>query len=327
MTRISFIAAVAGLLALSAAAAAQTGIWKPQRNVEIVVSSAPGGSNDKTGREIEKGLLELKLVPTSIGVVGKTGGGGGIALAYGSLHAGDPHYLMVATSTLLSNHIIGGSKFNYTDFTPIAQMVNDYVVFAVAADSPIKTGKDLMERLRSRPQSVAIGFAAAYGNTRHVAAGLLMKAAGGNARDLKTVVFKGSAAAISALLGQHIELVVIGAVNAVPHIAAGRMRIVGVSAPQRFSGALASAPTWREQGADVVSGSWRGVIAPPGLTAPQSAFWESAMQQVSQTSGWKTDVERNYWVDEFIAGAAWRKELEKDYAETRKILLEVGLAK
>ena len=96
-----------------------------------------------------------------------------------------------------------------------------------------------------------------------------MKAVGGNARDLKVVVFKGSAEAIPALLGGHIELGVFGAVNVVPHVSSGRMRILGVAAPQRLSGPLATAPTWRELGVNVVTGSWRGVFAPKNLTAPQ----------------------------------------------------------
>lgn len=122
------LTALTTLAALTAPVQAQS--WAPTKNVEIVVSAAPGGSNDKTGREIEKALLDLKVVPTSTSVVGKPGGGGNIAMAYTNQHAGDGHYLMVATSTISSNHIIGASKLNYTDFTPIAMLVNDYVVFA-----------------------------------------------------------------------------------------------------------------------------------------------------------------------------------------------------
>ncbi|MEQ1772363.1 MAG: hypothetical protein ABL891_01155, partial [Burkholderiales bacterium] len=97
-------------LALLLGAAAHAQSWVPTKNVEIIVSSVPGGSNDKTGREIEKALLDLKVVPTSTSVVGKPGGGGNIAMAYTNQHAGDGHYLMVATSTISSNHIIGASK-------------------------------------------------------------------------------------------------------------------------------------------------------------------------------------------------------------------------
>jgi putative tricarboxylic transport membrane protein len=315
------------LCLLQATLASAQPAWVPTKNVEIIVSSVPGGSNDKTGREIEKALLDLKVVPTSTSVVGKPGGGGNIAMAYTNQHAGDGHYLMVTTSTISSNHIIGASKLNYTDFTPIAVLVNDYVVFAVKTDSPLKSGKDVMAQFKSKPQSVAIGFAAAFGNTRHVAAGLLIKAVNGNPRDLKTVVFKGSAEAIAGLLGNHLEMVIIGAGNAVAHVQSGRMRVLAVTSPQRLAGALSSVPTWRELGADVVSGSWRGVMGPKDLPAAQLAFWENAMRQVSQNAGWKSDVERNFWSEDFVVGAQLKKELDKDYMDAKKVLMDIGLAK
>lgn len=315
------------LLGIPHGTAAQAQSWSPTRNVEIIVSSVPGGSNDKTGREIEKALNELKLVPTSTTIVGKPGGGGGIAMAYTSQHAGDGHYLMVATSSINSNHIIGASKLTYNDFTPIAMLVNDYVVFAVRADSPLKTANDLVAQFKTKPQSVAMGFANTFGGSRHVAAGLLIKALGGNPRDLKTVVFKGSAEAISALLGAHLEMVIVGAVNAVAHVQSGRMRVLAVTSPQRLTGTLSFVPTWRELGADVVSGSWRGVMGPKDLPAPQLAYWENAMRQVSQNAGWKADIERNYWSEDFAIGAQLRRDLEKDYVDTKKILMDIGLAK
>lgn len=315
------------LLGLWQASHAVAQAWAPTKNVEIIVSSVPGGSNDNTGRQIEKALNDLKLVPTSTSIAGKPGGGGGIAMAYTNQHPGDGHYLMVATSSINSNHIIGASKLTYNDFTPIASLVNDYVVFAVKADSPLKTSKDLMAQLKSKPQSVAMGFANTFGGSRHIAAGLLIKAIGGNARDLKTVVFKGSAEAIAALLGAHLEMVIIGAGNAVAHVQSGRMRVLAVTAPQRLTGALSNVPTWRELGADVVSGSWRGVMGPKDLPAAQLAFWENAMRQVSQNAGWKTDIEKNYWSEDFAIGAQFRKDLEKDYVDTKKILVDIGLAK
>ena len=301
--------------------------WVPTKNVEIIVSSVPGGSNDNSGRQIEKALTELKIVPTSTSIVGKPGGGGNIAMAYTNQHVGDGHYLMVATSSISSNHIIGASKFTYHDFTPITSLVNDYVVFAVKADSPLKTGKDLMAQFKSKPQAIAMGFANTFGGSRHIAAGLLIKAVGGNPRDLKTVVFKGSAEAISALLGAHLEMVIIGAGNAVAHVQSGRMRVFAVTAPQRLTGALSFVPTWRELGADVVSGSWRGIMGPKDMPAAQLAYWENALRLVSQNAGWKTDIERNYWSEYFAIGAQFRKELEKDYTDTKKVLLDLGLAR
>jgi putative tricarboxylic transport membrane protein len=315
------------LLALLPAAHAAAQAWVPTKNVEIVHGSAPGGSNDKRAREIEKALAETKLVPTTMTVVSKAGGGGGISMAYANQHPGDGHYLLVGGSTMISNHILGASKLNYTDFTPIASLMNDYIVFAVSVDSPLKTAKDLLERLKANPQSLSIGFASAFGNSRHVGGGLLMRAAGRSPRDMKVVVFKGSAEAISALLGGHIDVAILGAINSVAHVATGRMRVLAAAAPRRFGGALAQVPTWNELGVDVVSGSWGGVFGPRNLSAAQLAFWEEGMRQVSRNPGWKADLEKNYWLEDFAVGAQFRQELEKDYATNKRVLVDVGLAK
>jgi putative tricarboxylic transport membrane protein len=309
------------------AATGASAAWLPTKNVEIIHGSAPGGSNDKRAREVEKALAETKLIPTSMTVVSKPGGGGSISMAYANTHPGDGHFLLLGGSTMISNHIIGASKMSYTDFTPIASLMNDYIVFAVNSDSPLKTGKDLLERLKTKPQSLSIGFASAFGNSRHIGAGMLMRAIGGNPRDLKVVVFKGSAEAISSLLGGHIDVAILGAINSVVHLGGGKMRVLAAATPRRFHGALAHVPTCKELGVDVVSGSWGGVFGPRNLPAAQLAFWEEAMRRVAQNPGWKADLERNYWLDDFTVGAQFRKELEKDYAETRKVLVDVGLAK
>lgn len=301
--------------------------WSPQKNIEIVVGSAPGGSNDKTGRSVEKLLTELKLVPTSLTVVNKPGGGGNIMFNYVSQHANDAHYLMVGTTAMLTNHIVGTSKLSYLDFTPIASLFNDYVVFAVNANSPIKTGKDLIERLKKDPQSVSLGFATSLGSHNHIAAGLLLKAAGGKARDLKAVAFKGSAEAVTALMGGHLDLVTTAGGNVAGHVQNGRLRVVAVSADKRLPGSLSNVPTWKEQGVNLVYGGWRSIMGPKGISAAQVAFWEGALRKASQSEEWKTELVRNYWSDDFVTSAQFRKDLDKDYADMKAVLTDLGLAK
>ena len=314
-------------LALCAAPLAHAQGWSPQKNVEIVVGSAPGGSNDKTARTVERIVTLNKLVPGSLTVVNKPGGGSNIAFTYVQQHAGDPHYLMVGTPSLLTNHITGLSKLHYNDYTPIASLFNDYVVFAVNAASPIKTGRDLIERLKKDPKSVTIGFATVLGSHNHIAAGLLMKTIGGNARDLKVVAHKGSADAITNLLGGHIDLVTTAAGNIAAHVASGRLRVVGVAAEKRFPGALADLPTWKEQGVNLVFGGWRGILAPKGLTPQQSAYWEGVLRKATETAEWKSDIEKNFWADDFVAGERFRKDLDQDYAAMKAVLVDLGLAK
>ena len=325
MLKIKILLSMGLAVALSAAAHAQG--WTPTKNVEIVVGSAPGGSNDKTARSVEKMLRELKLVPQSISVNNKPGGGGNIMFTYVNQHAGDAHYLMIGTTALLSNHIVGSGKMSYADFTPIASLFNDYVVFAVNAASPIKTGKELVDRLKKDPQSISLGFATSLGSHNHITAGMLMKAMGASPRDLKPVAFKGSSEAITALLGGHLELVTTAAGNVAGHVQSGKLRVVGVSAPKRLPGIYANVPTWQEQGVNLVYGGWRSIMGPKGIGAAEVAYWEGVLRKASQSAEWKAELERNYWSDDFVTSAQFRKDLDKDYNDMKAVLVDLGLAR
>jgi putative tricarboxylic transport membrane protein len=313
------------LAIMAATAAAQS--WSPQKNVELVVPNPPGGSNDKTARTVERIFVSYKLIPSTLTVVNRAGAGGTLAYNYVQQHSGDPHYLVVAGPALLTNHITGAAKLHHSDLTAIASLFDDYTVFAVNADSPIKTGKDLIDRLRKDPKSVTIGFSPLLGSHNHIAAGLLMKAIGGSARDLKVVAYKGSADAIPNLMGGHIDLITTAAGNVAPHVASGKLRIVGMTAPQRLTGALAHVPTWKEQGVNFTFGAWRAIFAPKGLTAQQTGYWQAVLRKATEAPEWKADLEKNFWANVFVSGEQFSKELEQDYASMRAILVDLGLAK
>src|SRR3954466_14688419 len=293
------LSAASVALAVVAAEAGAQPAWQPTKNIEIVVPSAPGGSNDKTARSIERVIHDKRLLTSTLTVVNKPGGGNAMTMNYLNLHAGDAHYLMIGTPTILTNHIIGASNLNYTDFTPVASLFNEYIVFAVKADSALKSGRELAERLKKDPKSVSIGFATALGSHNHIAAGLLAKAIGGDVRALKVVAFKGSSEAIAALLGGHIDLVTTAAGNVAEQVEAGKLRILGVAANQRLPAPYASVPTWKEQGINVVFGGWRSIMGPKSMTPAQTAYWEKMLAQVVAEREWKADLVRNYLSDDF----------------------------
>ena len=318
-------ALIALVLSGFAAAALAQG-WSPKRSVEIVVGFAPGGSQDQTARLLERLLTANKLVSVPITVVNKPGASGSIAYTYVSQRPGDGHTLLVAGPSLVSSHITGVSALNYTDFTPIAALFNDCIAFSVNAASPTRTGKDLIERLKKDPKSVTVGIVAVGGGT-HVSTLLLHKAIGGNAKDLKVVSFKAGTEVITNLLGGHIELATTTAIVAHPHVATGRVRVVAVATSRRLGGALAGVPTWTEQGVDLVTRNWRAIMGPKGMGAAEAVYWENALRKVTETGEWKADLERNLLADDFAAGAQFRKDLDRDYADHKSMLVELGLAK
>lgn len=316
------------LLALMAAAAsAQSGAWKPVRNVEIVVGVGPGGGIDRTARFIQKLMQDQRLVEVPVAVVNKPGGGSTIAQAYVSQKAGDAHFLEISATSLLTNHITGKTTFSHRDFTPIAMLSDEYIGFLVRQDSPLRTGRDLLAALKADAESVPIGIATAAGNTNHVAAGLAAKAAGADVKKLKVVVFGSGGESTTALLGGHVALVVTPSANAIPHLQAGRMRVLAVASPARLEGALAPVPTWKEQAADIVVANWRPVIGPRGLSAQQVAYWEDVFARVTGSDEWKGELSRSGSVNHYLNGRDLAGYFDQQYAQFRAILTDLGLAR
>ena len=317
------------LLALALLCFSATGLaqgWSPQRTVDIVVGFAPGGGVDRTARALERILTVNKLVGTSIAVLNKPGGNTNIAYTYVSLRPGDAHTLMVFGQTLVTNHITGASPLNYSDFTPIASLFSEYHAYVVSANTQARTGRDLVQRLKNDVRQVTIGVSA-IGSPGHISASLLNKALGGSAKDLRIIAFKGSAEALTNVLGGHIELTPAPASVAAPHVTSAQIHVVAVAAPKRLGGVFAAIPTWREQGVDLVYGPWRAMLAPRGLSAAQIAYWENTLRRATETADWKSDVEKILAVEDFVTGAQLRRNLEKEYADTKSVLVDLGMAK
>ena len=309
--------------AFAAAAHAQNE-WRPNRNVDIVVASAAAGSSDRTARVLQK-LLQTNSGFPSLSVTNRPGGGGTVAWTFLTQHPADAHYIATFSPTILTNQIIGTSKLGYQDLTPLAILLREYIVFAVHPDSPLKTAKDLVARLRKDVSSVSFAFATAAGNHNHVLIGMIVKAAGGDPRRAKVVIQPSGGQATTAMLGGHIDVLVAAPANVIPHLQTGRARAIGISAAQRQGGALAAVPTFREQGIDAAFFNWRGFIAPRGLTPAQLGFWDQAFAKAIAADEWKKDLQANAWAEDFMPSAETRRHVDAEYEVMRAILTELGV--
>jgi putative tricarboxylic transport membrane protein len=313
------------LAAFSAAAVAQSA-WKPERAVEIIVGTSPGGGQDQSARTIQKVIQEKRLVDVGTAVVNKPGGSSAVGYMYLHQHAANGHYLMLATTPLITNHISGLMPITYTDLTPIAILYDENIVTTVAANSPIKSGKELIERLRRDPTSLSIGIPSAGGGP-HLAFALAAKGAGVDVKKLKVVVFKSSGDSFIALLGGHIDVVASTTASAVPQFLAGKARILAIASPKRMGGAFAPVPTWREQGTNAVFANWRGIVGPRGLTPAQIGYWESVLGNVASSEEFKKDIEDNLWMSNFLKGDEMRQRLKQEYDDLKVVLGDLGMAK
>jgi putative tricarboxylic transport membrane protein len=301
--------------------------WKPAQAVEIIAPAAAGGANDQTARLVQRLLQDTQLVPQPLSVINKPGGGHSIGLAHLNRRPGDAHTLMIETSTMLVNELTGKLNVRHTDITPIAVLYKDYITVTVRADSPLKTGRDFLTRMKADPATLSIALSSALANSNHLAAAMVAKSAGADVRKMKIVVFNSGAETMTALLGGHVDVVAGPAVLAARHLPEGKIRVLGVTAPQRLGAVLSQVPTFGEMGAPAVMANWRSVIGPKGMTAPQVAFWDQALAKVVQADDYKKEVERNLADLEYLGAAAARKYWDAQYAELKLLLGELGLSK
>ena len=315
----------AALCALCAAGGAAAQGWQPTKPVEIVIPTTPGGGMDRSGRTIQRILQETGLVKVPVNVVNKPGGGGAVSVSYLNLHAGDAHYVAINSPNLIANDLNGRGR--YTEVTPLANLFSEYTVIAVRADSPLRNGQDLIERLRKDPASLAVSTPTTLGSINHLSYALVAKTAGIDVKKLKPVVLGSGGDAVTALLGGHIDAHTGTPSSVVRMVEAGKIRVVGILAPKRIGGPYANTPTWTEQGFRAVMDTWRGVIGPKGLTPDQIAFWDQVLAKAVATDTWKKEVERNVWSANYMNSAQTRKLFEADYAEYKTLLGELGLIK
>ena len=321
--RTAWCAAVAAALAAGNAGAQG---WKPEKNVDIIVASGAGGSSDRTARVIQN-LLQTNPAFPSISVTNRPGGGGTIAWTYLAQQPGDPHFLATFSPTMITNQILGVTKLRYQDFTPLSVILREYIMVSVSPDSPITSGKALVEQIRKDPTSLSFAFSASPGNHNHVVIGMIYKAAGADPKKAKIVIQKSGGAGATAVMGGHIDVLVGAPANVLRLAAAGKLRVLGMSAPKRQPGAAAEVPTLKEQGIDAEFYSWRGFIGAKDLSAAQVAFWDNAFAKALQADEWKQDVERNAWAEDLRTSAETRKHLDSEREVISGMLAELGLLK
>jgi putative tricarboxylic transport membrane protein len=301
--------------------------WQPTRNVEIVAPAAAGSALDAVARLMQKVLQDKKMLSANLTVVDKAGGGNAVGFNYLNSRPADGHTVLVTPFTIITNKITGANPINYQDITPISMLADEHIAFVVNANSPIKTGKDLLERIKRDPTSVSMALAAALGNANHIAMSLVGKAVGADPKRFRIAVFNSSGESITAVLGGHVELAITTTGLVGPHVQAGRVRVIAVASEKRLAGALAQTPTWREQGVDVVFSSWRTLIGPRGMAPEQVAYWDGLMAKLSTQDEWLRDLDQNALTPAYMNSDATKKLLAQQSETLRGILTDLGLAR
>ena len=322
--RVVCCALLFGMHAHSGAAAE----WKPERNIEIIVAATPGGGYDNLARPMQRVLTEKRIVEPTVILLNKPGAGGQLGWSYLNQRPNDGHTVSIISGTILGAQIMGQSPLKYTDFTVLPMIFNEYISFAVKADSPLKNGRDLIERLRRDPTSLSISPGTSIGTLPHIALALVLKKSGAvpDLKKLKIVAFNSTGESATAVAGGHVDVLATRPSNIWSLLQAGRLRLLAVAAPQRVQ-RVADVPTWKELGVDAVYGNWFGMIGPKTMTPAQVAWWDETLASMTRSDEWKKELDKNLWTDFFMNSHETRKYLDAQNEELVALLTELGMAK
>lgn len=313
---------LSGLPALSQAA----GNWQPSQTVNYVIGVAPGGSVDLYARGVKQALDSLRLANGQTVVAeNRPGAAGLLALQQLQRNRGNAHYLSTFHTGAVAGQASGMLKADLREFVPVAMLVEETTLFAVGADSPLKTAQDMVQALKRDPASLKIAVAPARGLNLHLALAKTLQLAGVDVTKLTVVPFRSSADSMAALLGGHVDMVAATGPTVVPLAQGGKVRMLVSCAAQRGTGPLANVPTWRELGVAADYISYNGVLLPGGVDAVQIRFWENALQKVAAAPEWRAMVEKSGNRPVFKGYVDSYRYLEKELIESRQLVTLLGL--
>ena len=296
--------------------------FKPTRPIEVVVHTGPGGGSDLLARAVALMIEKEKLLPVRMQVVNKTGGNGAVAAAYLAEKKGDPNTLGFFTGVWLNNPLTSAeAKVTLKDLTPVARLVLEPAVIAVKADAPYKTFADFIAAAKQSPGQLKQSGGSVTSRD-NVVRQLLQKNTGAR---WAFISFPGGGERIAALLGGHVNMMVIEPAEAGEHIRAGNMRVLAQVSDRRLP-AFPDVPTLKEAGFDIPSvPQVRGVVAPPAVPKENVAYWEDVFRKLTQTASWRKFLADNQFEDGYQNAAELAKFYDEFTDRMRGILQEAGI--
>ncbi|MER7012715.1 tripartite tricarboxylate transporter substrate binding protein [Saccharopolyspora sp. NPDC000359] len=293
------------------------------RGLRVMVPNTPGGGYDITARTAVKTIEDIGLNgPTE--VFNLPGAGGTVGLGRLVNEAGNGALVMSMGLGVVGSVYTNHSPVSLQDTTPIAKLTEEADVIVVAKGSPYRTIGELIEAWKANPGAVPVGGGSSPGGPDHLAPMLTARAVGLPAKDVNYVPFDGGGELMASVLGSKVAFGVSGIGETRDQIAAGELRALAVTSPERVPGI--DAPTLRESGVDVSFTNWRGIVAPPDISDTERKKLISLFAELHDSEQWREAMRLNGWTDAFQTGDAFGAFLQGENDRVASVLEELGAA-
>jgi len=297
---------------------------KPATGLQIMVPNAPGGGYDTTARTAAK-VLESEKITGSIQVFNLPGAGGTVGLQRIVNEKGNGKLAMQMGLGVVGAAYTQKSKATLAETTPIAKMIEEAGAIVVPKDSPYKDINSLVAAWKADPKKFAVGGGSSPGGPDHLLPMQLAKTVGIDPKTVNFVTYDGGGELLPALLGNKIAFGASGFGEFLDQVKAGEVRVLAVTSEKPVE-ALADVKTLKDQGIDLVFTNWRGIVAPPGISAEDKKIWVDALTKMHDSQAWKDEEAKRGWTDAFETGDEFGAFLEEQDASVADILKQLGLA-
>ena len=293
------------------------------KGLEIVAPGNPGSGYDQAARAIQETLQSAKLA-TGVQVINSPGAGGTIGLSqFVTGRKRNPSVLVVAFS-MVGSIVTNKPAMTLDNAAPLARLIREWEIVTVPANSDIKTMADLVAKVKADPSKVSWGMGSP-GGVDHVFAGQIAKALGVDPGKLKVIHYSGGGEQVAATLGGHVTVSLGGVPEFLPQVRANQLRAIAVSSPERLP--EVDAPTLKEQGVDVVLGTWRGLMLHPQTSEADKKALAEAVAQMVKTPAWKEVLTRYGWIEAYQPADEFAAFLKEQQTLIGDSLRDLGVAK
>lgn len=291
----------------------------PVRPVEIIVPYSAGGGTDLSARVMAQ-VMEKYLGGTIV-VVNKPGGSGSIGVS-AVRHARPDGYTlgMGAQGPLAIMPHFGGVDYTKDQFDYLTLMGRNLMLVAVGKDAPFQDAKSLIAYAKANPEKVTIGVSGAAGANRIATEGFALAAG----VKVKCMPFNGSAPAITACVGGHINAVTAHPSELINQAKAGNLKVILVMSEKRIK-EFPDAPTSQEVGVDFEWAAWKGVIAPLGLPPEVRAKLSDALDKTFKDATFIEKMNNLGEYIDYVPDAGFKKLVDKDSVVAEKVIRSLGM--
>ncbi len=297
------------------------------RGWECIAPAAAGGGWDLTCRSVGEVLRVMGLSPGLVRTTNLPGAGGGVAFANAVAQRNEDPTVLIAASPSTTLRLAQGQYGSLTedDVLWVGAVGAEYGVLAVATDAPWNDLGALLEAWRRDAGSIVVSGGSAVAGQDHMKVLLLAYRAGIDPKRIRYVPFDGGGEAMTALLGGFVQVFSGEASEVEGQLAAGRMRVLTVLAPERLAGPLAGVPTAHEAGIDVDWVTWRGFYVPGGIGDERYHEWVDIMSRVGASPEWETARRANRLEPFFMVGSEFDAFVKRQVQDFRDMSREIGL--